>query len=287
LSQNTNASGDSLRNYTVKEFSMKKFQGKNVIVTGAISGIGESIARSFSQEGATVALVGRRKEKGELISKNIQEKEGKAFYVQADVSDSRSVGEMSEVCLEKFGGSVSILVNNAGVSSGNALMEYVSEADWDKVMDTNAKGTFLCSKSVIPHMIRGGGGSVINISSGGGLKGYAGGTAYAPSKAAVIMLTQVLALEHGKDKIRANCICPGSIHSEMFDDGIRNFARKMAGQGREAPSAEQIMNNIAKGIPLGRIGEPQDIANLTLFLSSEEASFINGAVVVIDGGQII
>ncbi len=135
-------------------------------------------------------------------------------------------------------------------------------------------------------MVKSGGGSIINVSSGGGLKGYVGGTAYASSKAAVIMLTKVLALEHGKDKIRTNCICPGSIHSEMFDGSIKNFAMRMAGQGG-APTADQIIDNIAKNIPLGRIGEPRDVASLALFLTSEEASFINGAVVVIDGGQIL
>lgn len=262
---------------------MNTLAKKNAIVTGATSGIGESIARRFSSEGATVALIGRRKERGEVIVSNIEKEGGKAFYVETDVTNSKSVAEMSKVCLERFGGDVSILVNNAGVSSGNALMEYVTEEDWDRVTDTNAKGTFLCSKAAIPSMVKNGGGSIVNVSSGGGLKGYVGGTAYSSSKAAVIMLTKVLALEHGKDKIRTNCICPGSIHSEMFDGSIKNFAKKMPG----APSADQIIQNIAKGIPLGRIGEPKDVASLALFLSSEEASFINGTIIVIDGGQTL
>jgi len=265
---------------------MNRLSGRNVIVTGATSGIGEAIARCLSGEGATVGLVGRRRERGEQLVKSIQSAGGKAFYVQADVSRSSSVSDMVKFCLEKFGGIVSVLVNNAGVSTANALMEYVTEEDWDKVADTNAKGTFLCSKAVIPHMIKNGGGSVINVSSGGGLKGYVGGAAYSSSKAGVIMLTKVLALEHGKDKIRANCICPGSIHSEMFDGTIELFANRMAGKDG-APSADQVRVNIAKAIPLGRIGEPSDVANLALFLASEEASFINGAIIVIDGGQIL
>ena len=194
---------------------------------------------------------------------------------------------MMSVCLDKFGGSISILVNNAGVSTGNAMMEYVSADDWDAVMDTNAKGTFLCSKEVISAMIKNGGGSIVNVSSGGGLRGYIGGTAYSASKAAVIMLTKVLAMEHGKEKIRANCICPGSVHSEMFDGGIKNFEKKKAEQGKPGPSASQIVANIVRGIPLGRIGEPEDVANLALFLSSDEASFISGSVAVIDGGQCL
>ena len=265
----------------------RRFEGRNAIVTGATSGIGESIAKRFASEGATVAIVGRRVEKGEEVAKSIENQGGNAFFVRADVRDSKSVAEMTSACLDRFGGSVSVLVNNAGVSKGNATMEYVSEDEWDAVMDTNAKGTFLCSKALIPVMIKNGGGSIINVSSGGGLRGYVGGTAYSASKAAVIMLTRVLAMEHGKDKIRANCICPGSVHSEMFDGGMKNFEKKMAEQGKIGPSASQTVENIARGIPLGRIGEPEDVANLALFLCSDEASFISGSVAVIDGGQCL
>lgn len=264
---------------------MGRLSGKNAMVTGATSGIGEAIARRLSAEGATVAVVGRRRDKGEQVARSIQEKGGKAFYVHADVSDSKSVESMVNACVEKFDeGTISVLVNDAGVSTGNAPMEYVTEEDWDKVMDTNAKGTFLVSRAVIPLMVKAGGGSVINVSSAGGLRGYVGGTAYASSKAAVIMLTKVLALEQGKNKIRANCVCPGSVHSEMFDGGINNFAKKVAGKAG-APTGKQIVENIANAIPLGRIGEPEDVANLVSFLSSEEATYINGAILVLDGGQ--
>jgi NAD(P)-dependent dehydrogenase (short-subunit alcohol dehydrogenase family) len=264
---------------------MSKLTGKNAIVIGATSGIGEVVARRLSAEDATVAVVGRRRERGEQVADGIRQSGGEAFYVEADVTDAKSVEVMSKICIEKFkNGAVSILVNDAGTSSGNALMEYVAEDDWDRVMDTNAKGTYLCSKAMIPFMLKSGGGSIINVSSSGGLKGYVGGTAYASSKAAVIMLTKVLALEHGRDRIRTNCVCPGTVHTEMFDGSIKNFAKRMAGpQG--TPSADRIIENITKGIPVGRIGEPEDVANLVLFLASDEASFINGAVVIIDGGQ--
>jgi meso-butanediol dehydrogenase/(S,S)-butanediol dehydrogenase/diacetyl reductase len=226
--------------------SMNVLSGKNAVVTGATSGIGESIARRFSAEGAAVAVVGRRKEKGEQVASSIRANGGNAIYVQADVSDSKSVEEMSKVCLEELG-SISILVNDAGVSTGNAPMERVAEEDWDKFMDTNAKGTFLCSKAMIPHIVRNGGGSIVNISSAGGLRGYVGGTAYASSKAAVIMLTKIIAMEHGKDKIRANCVCPGSIRSEMFDEGLKGFVQRSGGQ----TSFDQIVANIVKGYPSG------------------------------------
>jgi NAD(P)-dependent dehydrogenase (short-subunit alcohol dehydrogenase family) len=261
---------------------MNALSGKNAVVTGATSGIGESIARRFSAEGAAVAIVGRRKEMGEQVASSIRAQGGNAIYVQTDVSDSRSVDEMSKVCLEELG-SISILVNNAGVTTGNAPMENVAEEDWDKVMNSNAKGTFLCSKAMIPHIVRNGGGSIVNISSAGGLKPYVGGTAYASSKAAVIMMTKITAMEHGKDNIRANCICPGSVRSEMFDEGLKGFVRRSGGQ----TSVDQIIANIAKAIPLGRIGKPEEVAGLALYLASDEASFLNGAVVVCDGGQTL
>ncbi|HKW04332.1 MAG TPA: SDR family NAD(P)-dependent oxidoreductase [Nitrososphaerales archaeon] len=265
---------------------MKRFEGRNAIVTGATSGIGESIARRLASEGATVAIVGRRPKKGVEVARSILAQGGKAFYVSADMRDSKSVADMFRTCMDRFGACVSILVNNAGISKGNATMEYVNEDDWDDVMDTNAKGTFLCSKAAIPWMIKNGGGSIVNLSSGGGLRAYIGGTAYSASKAAVIMLTKVLAIEHGNEKIRVNCICPGSIHSEMFDGGIKNFEKKMAAEGKTGFSSIQIAENIARQIPLGRIGEPE-VANLALFLSSTEASFISGSVIVIDGGMCL
>lgn len=261
---------------------------KNVIVTGATSGIGEAIARKFSSEGLNVALIGRRKDKGEQIVNDIVSNGGNAFFVQTDVTDSKSVTNMYKTCLEKFQGKpVSILVNNAGINAGNAPIEYVTEENWDNVMNTSAKGTFLCSKAVIPDMIKNGGGSIVNISSAGAFRGYVGGTAYASAKTAVNSLTKIIAFEHGKDNIRTNCICPGSIHTEMFDGSINTFSEKMKNSNGESLSVDQIFANIAKGIPLGRIGESEDIAELVSWLSSDKASFINGAIITIDGGQTL
>lgn len=261
---------------------MNSLAHKNVIVTGATSGIGEAIARRFCEEGSSVALVGRRKELGEAIARDITKQGCTAFFVQADVTDSESVEAMSKACLEKFGGEVSELVNNAGISSGNAPTEYVAEEDWDRVTDTNSKGTYLCSKAIIPSMVKNGGGSIVNVSSAGGLKGYVGGAAYASSKAAAIMLTKVLAMEHGKDKIRTNCICPGSIRTEMFEAPIKNFAKRQGAQ-----NADQIIQNIAKAIPLGRIANPERLPAWRPFSLRRKPSFINGAVIVIDGGQTL
>ena len=266
---------------------MNQNNQKNVIVTGATSGIGEEIARKFASEGFTVALIGRRKEKGEKIVEEITMKGEKAFFIQADVANSESVKKMVKISKEKFIGSISVLVNNAGVNAGNIPIEYLSEEDWDKVLDTNLKGTFLCSKVVIPDMITNGGGSIINISSAGINRAYIGGAAYASAKSGVVTLTKIIAFEQGKNNIRTNCICPGSVHTEMFDGSIQIFAEKMRKPNTQAPSADQIFENIAKGIPLGRIGETQDVADLAFFLSTQEASFISGSVISIDGGQTL
>ena len=259
---------------------MNVLSSKNAVVTGATSGIGEAIARRFSAGGSAVAVVGRRKDKGEQVASSIRAGGGKAIYVQADVTDPKAVDETAKVCLEGLG-SISIFVNDAGVSTGNAPMERIPEEEWDKVMDTSAKGTFLCSKAMIPHIVRNGGGSIVNISSTAGLRGYAGGTAYTSSKAAVMMLTKITAMEHGKDRIRANCICPGSVRSEMFEESLKGFAQRSGGQ----TSFDPMIAGIVKGIPLGRIGTPEEVASLALFLSSDEASYLNGSVVVCDGGQ--
>ena len=261
---------------------MNRLSGKNAIVTGATSGIGEAIARLLSAEGATVAVIGRRKDEGEKVVLGIGNEGGKAFYVEADVSNPKLVENMIKLCVAKFS-KIDILVNNAGVTTGNVPIEYLSEEDWDKVMNTNAKGTFLCSKAVIPHM-KNGGGSIVNISSVGGLKSYVGGSAYSSSKAAVIMLTKTTATEYGKYGIRANCICPGSTDTEMFEEGIKSG---LARSGAQNVSFEQIVGNITRGIPLGRLGTPKDMANMVVFLASEEAAYINGAVIVVDGGQSV
>lgn len=260
---------------------------KTAIVTGATSGIGEAIARKFASESIQVAIIGRRVEKGEKIVQDIIRQGKEAFFVPCDVTNSESVSKMYKRCVEKFESPVSILINNAGISTSNAIIEHVSEENFDKVIDTNLKGTFLCSKAVIPEMANNGGGSIINISSAGVNRAYIGGTAYAPAKAGVIMLTKIIAFEHGKDNIRTNAICPGSVHTEMFDGNIKFFAEKMKQSNTQSPTPDQIFSNIAKGIPLGRIGEPQDIAELTYFLSSDKASFVNGSVIDIDGGQTL
>ncbi len=246
---------------------MERLSGKKTIVTGATSGIGEAIARLFAAEGAHIALAGRRTQLGQRVAGEIQDAGGRAFFVQADVTDSNSVEELVRVAASKMGG-VDILVNDAG-NPVHGRMESLTEDDWDMAMDTNAKGVFLCSKAAIPHMVKEKGGCIVNIGSVGGLKGYPGGSAYAPSKAAVAMLTRIMAIEYGKDGVRANCIAPGSIETPAWGSRV----------------TREVRNQIAKLVPLGRVGKPEDVAELALFLASNESSYITRTVIVVDGGQ--
>ena len=251
-------------------------EGKNAIITGGNSGIGEAIAELFSSEGASIAITGRNEIRGEKVVSNIEQKGGKAFFVQTDVSQSNSVEKMFDACFEKFP-QIDILVNNAGVQIMKTL-ENLSENDWDTVMDTNAKGTFLCLRKIIPHMIKIGGGSIINVSSVAGLRGFATGGAYSASKAAVIMLTKMLALEYSPNNIRSNCICPGSVVTPMIKDYTSNKAAS------DNQSFDDTWQNIVDSVPIGRIGSPMEIAKLALFLVSPDASFVNGSIFVADGG---
>ena len=251
-------------------------EGKNAIITGGNSGIGEAIAELFSSEGASIAITGRNESRGEKVVSNIEQKGGKAFFVQTDVSQSNSVDKMFATCFEKFP-QIDILVNNAGIQIMKTL-ENLSETDWDTVMDTNAKGTFLCLRKIIPHMIKIGGGSIINVSSVAGLRGFATGGAYSASKAAVIMLTKMLALEYSPNNIRSNCICPGSVVTPMIKDYTANKAAS------DNQSFDDTWQNIIDSVPIGRIGSPMEIAKLALFLVSPDASFVNGSIFVADGG---
>jgi len=246
---------------------MEKDSEKRAIVTGGTGQIGESIARSFACIGMRVVMAGRQENLGHKMARSIGHQGGRVIFSFVDVTSPASVKAMVNRSLDWMGG-VDILVNSAGVLSYGTIDE-LSEAQWDYAMDTNAKGTFLCSREVIPIMTRGGGGCIINIGSLGGLHGFVGGSAYSSSKAAVGILTKVMALEHGKNKIRVNCIAPGTIMPSRPKRAIRRSS----------------WTNEARRVPLGRLGTPEDIASTALFLSSENSSFISGAIIVVDGGQ--
>ncbi len=232
-----------------------------ILITGGDSGIGWGIAQKFSREGYRVALCGLRQENSRRVTAQMKTLGTEAKYFTADVREEQAIKKLIRLTLARFG-QLDILCNNAGIQKLGPA-EKTSASVWDEVMAVNARAVFLCTKYALPYLKKRNG-SVLNIASIGGLVGYAGGGAYCASKAAVVMLSKALALEFAPHRIRVNCICPGATDTPMIP---RNKIKKLAQQ-----------------IPLGRVGEPSDVAELAFFLVSENARQMTGGVYVIDGG---
>lgn len=241
--------------------------GKVALVTGASRGIGREIALTLGKQGATVIVnYNGNKQLAEEVTEQIIKNGSKAESYCCNVAEDSSVKEMMQYIIKTYG-SVDILVNNAGITKDNLLMK-MSEEDFDKVIDTNLKGTFLCVKHVSRQMLKQKGGRIINMSSIVGVKGNAGQVNYASSKAAIIGLTKSAAKELGSRSITVNAIAPGYIDTEMTQT-----------------LSEEIKVKILEEIPLKRIGKTKDIANMVAYLASEEGAYITGQVICIDGGM--
>ncbi|WP_042454175.1 SDR family NAD(P)-dependent oxidoreductase [Neobacillus dielmonensis] len=247
-----------------------KFTGKTAIVTGGGSGIGRASALRFAKEGAAVVVADVNSIAGEETVNFIQATGGKAIFVYADVANSKQIQELISTTVSTFGG-LHILCNNAGIGNSEVRSVDLSEEEWDQVIDINLKGVFLGIKYAIPELIKAGGGAIINTSSLLGLKGQKYMSAYNASKAGVVVLTQNAALEYGKYSIRVNAIAPGVIDTNIIQGWKQN--------DRKWPI-------ISKANALGRIGTPDEVANAIVFLASEEASFITGATLSVDGGGL-
>ncbi len=251
-----------------------RLQDKVCIVTGGAAGIGRATAERFAEEGATVIICDLNEEQGQKTADVIGPA---AAFVRVNVADRQAVGEFVDGVVAKFG-RVDVLVNNAGVLrdgtlvkvKDGVLVKQMSEADFDLVISVNLKGVFNCTQAVAPHMIRQGSGVILNASSIVGLDGNFGQTNYVATKSAVIGMTKVWARELGRSGIRVNAIAPGFTATEMV-----------------APMPENILDGMRGRTPLGRLGEPRDIANAYLFLASDEASFITGEVLRVDGGIVV
>jgi len=243
--------------------------GKNALVTGASRGIGRAIAVELAKNGANIAIsYVNNKDKAEEVVNEIKRYGVKAIAVKADVSKEEEVLNMVKIVKESID-SIDILVNNAGINRDNLLMRMSTE-DWDKVIDTNLKGTYLCSKALIRDMIKKKSGKIINIASVAGVAGNFGQTNYSASKAGVIGFTKSLAKEVASRGINVNAIAPGLIETDM------TLALK-----------EDIRDSLVKNIPMGRLGTVQDIANIVIFLASEKSNYITGQVINVDGGMIM
>ncbi|GAA2079724.1 glucose 1-dehydrogenase [Streptomyces albiaxialis] len=239
--------------------------GKRAIVTGAASGIGRATAAVLSELGASVVLADLDAEKGEEAAK-----ETGGTFVRCDVSRREDCEAAVATAVERFGG-VDVLFNNAGIIRRSTVLE-ITEEDWDLVMAVNIKSVLLLSRLVIPHMTANGGGSIINAGSGWGIKGGGQAVSYCASKGAVVNMTRAMAIDHGPEKIRVNCVCPGDTATGMLADEAAQLGE----------SADAFYDDAADR-PLGRIGQPRDIAQTVAFLASDASAFVSGAVIAVDG----
>lgn len=250
-----------------------KLKGKVAIVTGAASGIGRATALLMAKEGAKVIVVDINEKGGRESVEIIKHDGGEAYFLQADVSKPADCERMVKTALIEYG-KLDILFNNAGVVHVGMITE-TSEADWDRILDINLKGVFLVSKYAIPEMLRAGGGAIVNTGSIYGNLGAGSYTAYCASKGGVINLTRALAMEYAEKNIRVNCVCPGSVMTGMLQQEINIFA---------PDNPEQQKEKFAQMQPNRRIASPEDIAKVVLFLSSDDASYMTGSIVDVDGG---
>lgn len=248
-------------------------QGKAALITGGSSGIGRATAILFAREGASISIMDSERAGGQSVVQSIVDSGGKAIFVHGDVSKAGDCQQAVQQTASEFG-CLDILVNNAGIIQRATVLE-TDETEWERVMSVNVKSIFLLSKHAIPIMASKGGGVIVNIASGWGLVGGRKAAAYCASKGAVVQLTRAMALDHGSQNIRVNCICPGDIETPM----IRNEAKQL-GQ-----PIEQFLEEAAQR-PLKRIGKPEEIAQAALYLASDASSFVTGTSLVVDGGGL-
>jgi NAD(P)-dependent dehydrogenase (short-subunit alcohol dehydrogenase family) len=246
---------------------------KVALISGGASGIGRATALLFAREGAAVSVVDVDGTGGREVVKNIIDSGGHALFVNCDVTNADDCRHAVRQTEEEFGG-LDILFNNAGIIRRSTVLE-ISETEWDRVMAVNVKSILLLSKNAIPVMTRAGGGVIINTASGWGMVGGRRAVSYCASKGAVVNMTRAMALDHGDQNIRVNCICPGDTDTGM----LRQEATQLG-----TPTG-QFLAEAAKR-PLKRIGKPEDIAQAALYLASDAASFVSGTALVVDGGGL-
>jgi NAD(P)-dependent dehydrogenase (short-subunit alcohol dehydrogenase family) len=248
-----------------------RLQGKVSLITGGTSGIGEATAVLFAREGAKVAITGRNDSRGHQVTARILEAGGEAIFIPTDVRHAGDCKRAVDETLRAWG-RLDILFNNAGIFYPQTALD-CTEEEWDLQIDINLKGTFLMSKFALPPMLAQHSGVIINNSSGWGIVGGDRAVAYCASKGGVVLLTKAMAIDHGRQGIRVNCICPGDVDTPMLpeDARLRGLEWKTYLAGCE-------------NRPMGRIGRPEEIAKAVLFLASEDSSFMTGAALVVDGG---
>lgn len=250
--------------------------GRVALITGGTSGIGRTTALLFAREGATVIITGRRVEKGEAVVSQIEAEGGRAFFIPADHTRAEDCRRVIERVMADFG-RLDILFNNAGVvTSGTA--EDTSEEDWRYTLELNVTAVWRMSKLALPHMRQQGGGVIVNNASDWGLVAGEEAVAYCTSKGAVVQMTRAMALDHARENIRVNAVCPGDTFVERWvEDGYF--------QGSGGVDRETALQESGAALPMGRAGWPGEIAQAVLFLASDESSFMTGATLAVDGGN--
>jgi NAD(P)-dependent dehydrogenase (short-subunit alcohol dehydrogenase family) len=249
-----------------------KCTGKVAFVTGAGTGIGRATALAFAREGANVVVADISEQNIREMARLIEELGGRVLAVTCDVTRAEDVKAALDKTIETFG-RLDCAFNNAGVEQKLAPAAELEEAEWDRIVNTDLRGVFLCLKHEIPLMLKQGGGAIVNTSSGAGVKGFKGQAAYVAAKHGVVGLTKAAALDYAPQNIRINAVCPGIINTPMMDRFTRGTAA-----GREMVIAQE---------PVGRMGQPEEIANAVLWLCSDVASFVVGHAMVVDGGQTV
>jgi NAD(P)-dependent dehydrogenase (short-subunit alcohol dehydrogenase family) len=242
--------------------------GKVAIVTGANVGIGAAVAKVLAEEGAAVVITGRRKDLLDQVVLDIQRKKGRALAVAGSVTDESHVRSVVDQCVRTFG-TLNIVVNNAGIGAFGKLLHEIDDATWHEMLDINLTGVFRMTRAAVPVMLKNGGGSIINMSSVGGVIGFSGSAAYGTSKGGLELFTKCVAMDYAQDGIRCNSVCPGLI---------------------DTPMAAPLLNNpdmkaeVLAAYPIRRVGTPEEVAKMVLYLASDDASWVTGSSFMIDGG---
>lgn len=251
-----------------------RLDGKVAIVTGGGSGIGRASAELFARQGATVGVVDIRAEAAHEVAAAISAEGGRALGLAADVTDDAQVRSAVDAVVAEFG-NVTVLYNNAGIGSSGAV-DVAQESDWDRCFDINVKGTFLCSRAAVPSMLAAGGGSIINQGSVAALVGIANFAAYCAAKGAVVALTRSMSVDLAPRGIRVNVIAPGTVYTPLMEPMLT---------ARGGGDLDKGLAMTIEKYPIGRLGDPADIAAAALFLASDEAAFVTGSVLTADGGM--
>lgn len=263
----------STRSIPERAAQLLSLEDKVAMVTGAASGIGLGIALRLAEMGCSVALLDIDKGKADDAAEEIRKSSAEAVVLRCDVRNAEDCRKATDAVVQKWG-KVDILCNCAGIAVRKNIVD-LSEEEWDRALDVTLKSVYLLSREVIPHMIRSGGGSIVNIGSGWSLKGGPSAASYCAAKGGVVNLTRAMAIDHGKHNIRVNCVCPGDVDTPMLRSECAQLGEDI----------QKFMKESAIR-PLARIGTPEDAANAVLFLASPMSTWITGAALVVDGGGL-